>query len=479
MSEIRRSAAGAEAAFYARKFSERAEWGNALEMFARQNRKLVFFTVKGAKKYVPDAGFKRLLDRCFYVVELDPRQWPADYEILQSILERGTGMPVDLEGGILLPNLAPLCLSSNLRGNSGAGIPPVSVAASAAAEKFFKYPARARAAASNLAALLSAKNPPAASVFADRLSGGGISWEMESIKLNDFFSRGTSAHFPAVVTENARLAARISRISPRLALAAAAAEKARAALEKMFGEKRPLIEKLLIARALFDMGVSPNGGGDSARLFSFADRIAGMTRSDGRMMEKGRSAVTSENALAVQVLALAASASGDKRYLDAAEKIGGYLEILLMTAGQMPSIPDVSVQSQSSSRTYAFVAKAFADLHCQTGNDRYIALCRMLMDEWDKLFMTGEGVWSINSYSSALAGVSRPVIFGDARMPSYIGEAAQLITYLKKADPMFDASYSKKLDGISIGALKHYKFREFALASWKLSQAPDFDGSRK
>ena len=90
MSEIRRSAAGAEAAFYARKFSERAEWGNALEMFARQNRKLVFFTVKGAKKYVPDAGFKRLLDRCFYVVELDPRQWPADYEILQSILERGT-----------------------------------------------------------------------------------------------------------------------------------------------------------------------------------------------------------------------------------------------------------------------------------------------------------------------------------------------------------------------------------------------------
>ena len=44
---------------------------------------------------------------------------------------------------------------------------------------------------------------------------------------------------------------------------------------------------------------------------------------------------------------------------------------------------------------------------------------------------------------------------------------------------MFDALYSKKLEGISIGALKHYRFREFALASWKLSQAPDFDGPRK
>lgn len=480
MSGFRRGAASwTGEMFYNRKFPESTEWGNGLEILARQNRKLVFFTVKGARRYVPDADFEKLLERHFYVTELDPYQWPADYKILQTILERGTGASRDLEGGILLPNLAPLYLSSDLRGNPEAGVPPVPEAASAIAEKFFNSPARTRGIAQGLPALLSVDNTPMASAFAEKLPESGIAWEMESIKLNDFFSRDTSAHFPSVITENARLAARISRISQRFRFASAASAKARSVLEKMFGENPPLIEKLLIARALFDIRPPPDGGGNSDLLFHFADQIAGMVREDGRMMEKGCSAVTSENALAVQVLALAAAASGDKKYLDAAERIGEYLEILLKTASQMPSISDVSIQSQSSSRTYAFVAKAFADLHCLTKNDRYLALCRMLMDEWDKLFMTRDGVWSINSYSSALANVSRPVIFRDARMPSYVGEAAQLITYLKKADPMFYAPYSKKLEGISIGALKHYKFHEFTMASWKLSQVPDLDEARK
>lgn len=470
--------AGAEAKFYARKFSERAGWGNALEMLARQNRRLVFFTVKGSQKYVPNAKFKRLLNRHFYVVEMDPYQWPADYKILQSILERGTGEARDLEGGILLPNLSPLYLSSNLRGNPGAGVPPVSEAASAVAEKFFKYPASSREASAELPALLSVKNTPISSAFFGKFSESGIAWNIESIKLNDFFSRDTSAYFPSVVTENARLAASISRLSPRFKLACEAASKAGRVLEDMFDKNPPLIEKLLIARALFDLGMS-GGGGPSGRMFSFAGQIAGMVRPDGRMMEKGKSAVTSENALAVQVLSRAASASGDRKYLEAAEKIGDYLEILLKTSSQMPSISDVSVQSQSSSRTYAFVAKAFADLHCLTGSDRYLALCRMLMDEWDKLFMTQGGTWSINSYSSALADVARPVIFMDARMPSYVGEAAQLMAYLKKADPMFYAPYSKKLEDISIGALKHYRFHEFSMASWKLSQVPDLEEARR
>lgn len=98
--------------------------GQRLEILARQNRKLVFFTVKGARRYVPDADFEKLLERHFYVTELDPYQWPADYKILQTILERGTGVSRDLEGGILLPNLAPLYLSSDLRGNPETGVPP-------------------------------------------------------------------------------------------------------------------------------------------------------------------------------------------------------------------------------------------------------------------------------------------------------------------------------------------------------------------
>ena len=82
MSGFRRGAASwTGEMFYNRKFSESTEWGNGLEILARQNRKLVFFTVKGARKYVPDAEFKKLLERHFYVTELDPYQWPADYKI--------------------------------------------------------------------------------------------------------------------------------------------------------------------------------------------------------------------------------------------------------------------------------------------------------------------------------------------------------------------------------------------------------------
>ena len=80
-------------------------------------------------------------------------------------------------------------------------------AASAIAEKFFNSPARTRGVAQGLPALLSVDNTPMASAFAEKLPESGIAWEMESIKLNDFFSRDTSAHFPSVITENARLAA--------------------------------------------------------------------------------------------------------------------------------------------------------------------------------------------------------------------------------------------------------------------------------
>lgn len=77
MSGFRRGAASwTGEMFYNRKFPESTEWGQRLEILARQNRKLVFFTVKGARRYVPDADFEKLLERHFYVTELDPYQCP-------------------------------------------------------------------------------------------------------------------------------------------------------------------------------------------------------------------------------------------------------------------------------------------------------------------------------------------------------------------------------------------------------------------
>ena len=238
----------------------------------------------------------------------------------------------------------------------------------------------------------------------------------------------------------------------------------------MFAEPRALVERLLIARALLEMPAK-NGDGED-KLIRFADELLSMTKPDGRMMEDGRDAVTAENALAAQVLALAYSRFKRRAHLEGAERICGYIEFLLKTSYQLPSVSSVAVRSQSSARTYAFAGGAFADLHAATGENKYIILCRILFDELDGLFMSESGLWAINSHASALSGVSRPIIYVDSRIPSYMGEAAQQLKYLSEADSRLCAAYSKKLKKISEGARRRYRFNDFEMASWKISQLP-------
>lgn len=182
--------------------------------------------------------------------------------------------------------------------------------------------------------------------------------------------------------------------------------------------------------------------------------------------------MTAENALAAQVLALAYSRFKRRAHLEGAERICGYIEFLLKTSYQLPSASSVAVRSQSSARTYAFAGGAFADMHAATGENKYIVLCRILFDELDGLFMSESGLWAVNSHASALSGVARPIIYVDSRIPSYMGEAAQLLTYLSAEDSRLNAAYSKNLKKISEGALRPYRFNDFEMASWKISQLP-------
>ena len=94
---------------------------------------------------------------------------------------------------------------------------------------------------------------------------------------------------------------------------------------------------------------------------------------------------------AAQVLALAYSRFKRRAHLEGAERICGYIEFLLKTSYQLPSVSSVAVGSQSSARTYAFAGGAFADMHAATGENKYIVLCRILFDELDGLFMSESG----------------------------------------------------------------------------------------
>lgn len=443
-------------------------WGNALEATARQNNKLIFLVVNG-HAFKPDDEFKKLLDEYFYVVDFDPYKWPADYMVLQNIYERATGNAREFSAAILLPRLAPLFITSELSGDSNS---PIAAAAFALAEKFSENPAATRTLAKALPEILG-NSPAMESADIDGFSDGAIAWDIEGIRLNDFFSKDTSKYFTAVLAENGRLAARIYYLSPKFDAAFAAALKAQVVLIKRLNDSPPLLDRLIIARALFEIAILADSRGYSEPLVKFADSIVDMIHTDGRMIENSRHSITGENALGVQVLTLAYAYTRDEKYLDAAKKIGEHLEILLKTFSQMPSDADVGTASQSSSWTYVFTAKAFGNLHYMTGDRRYIILCRLLFDAWDKLFMTKDGIWSANSYSSPTANVVRPIEFEDSRLPSYTGEAAQIIEYLKRADPTFDAPYGDKIKAISLYMLRHFNFNEYSTASWKLSQVPD------
>lgn len=52
---------------------------------------------------------------------------------------------------------------------------------------------------------------------------------------------------------------------------------------------------------------------------------------------------------------------------------------------------------------------------------------RSALDGLDRHFMTDLGVWSVNAKNSAFAKMSRTIFTRDAKLPSYVGEAAQLL----------------------------------------------------
>ncbi len=446
------------------------DWGNELAMRARRDGKLVFFTVGIGRKFDFYGRLEKILGNSFYTTCLEPDRYPADFRVLQSVFERGTGNSGSIEGGILSARLAPLYLTSNLAGDAARGVPSAAEAAKAAAGILRVAPEGLRAAEGNLAGLLAGEDGQKDYEYASDLLADGLDWKFESAKLEKFFGGDVSDSPVAVVTENARLAAGIFSAFPELKSAEDAEDKAREGLIKMFAEPRALVERLLIARALLEMPAK-NGDGED-KLIRFADELLSMTKPDGRMMEDGRDAVTAENALAAQVLALAYSRFKRRAHLEGAERICGYIEFLLKTSYQLPSVSSVAVRSQSSARTYAFAGGAFADLHAATGENKYIILCRILFDELDGLFMSESGLWAINSHASALSGVARPIIYVDSRIPSYMGEAAQQLKYLSEADSRLCAAYSKKLKKISEGARRRYRFNDFEMASWKISQLP-------
>lgn len=448
------------------------EWGNSLELLARQNNKLIFFTIKGSGDFRPDANFKNLLDKFFYVVELDSEQWPADYKILDNIFRRTTKSRKHLGGGILLPTLAPLYLFSEAKENGDMGAPSIFTAASALAVKFVNEKENTIKASKEFLSVMDTEYGIEADGIA-YVNENTIAWNAESIKLNDFFSRDISQYPLAVITENARLAARIYLLSRTFNLAESAALKAQSILTGMFETQKSMTRKLLSARALFEIAIITNSRGNGKSLLDFCDSIISKIYPDGRMKEPDSEGLLVDNALAIHVLALAFEYSGERKYLQSAQRIADSIEIIFKSMGQLPAILNLGKPSQSSSITYAFVAGAFSNLYYFTGDKKYLALCKMIFDEWNKLFLCCDGVWSINSYASAMANISRPIIYNDDDLPSYIGEAAQIIRYLKSVDGAFDIPSYQKIDAASANVLRYYNVYKYTMGSWKLSKVPD------
>ena len=185
------------------------DWGNELAMRARSDGKLVFFTVGSGRKFDFYGRLEKILGNSFYTTCLEPDRYPADFRVLQSVFERGTGNSGSIEGGILSARLAPLYLTSNLAGDAARGVPSAAEAAKAAAGILRVTPEGLRAAEGNLAGLLAGEDGQKDYEYASDLLADGLDWKFESAKLEKFFGGDVSDSPVAVVTENARLAAGI------------------------------------------------------------------------------------------------------------------------------------------------------------------------------------------------------------------------------------------------------------------------------
>ncbi len=413
-------------------------WGEGLQSKARKLDKLVLFTTR---EDLDESMLSPLARKCvsdkYILSKLEPSRYPADYEILKKLFNGVRGGNEDIAVGLLSPKMRPIYLSSKFRydsrgrGNSLNRILPGAVAV------YSKVSGELQDRAGRAAEILDA-SLPAGPLIPSGPVGTAFFTDIQSWNLLVLFGR--PAALPAgVLAENARLAVLVKSKFPRQFCARKAADTAAIRVAEALlggGTRMSAAERLVLLRAAAEISESRDYAALGDKCLETGLSLLKYQDGGGLFVLSGSSAGVAENALAVSFLAKLSPRCPDARFEKAARRCANALIKILDMPGEMPAVVDAERKgasgSQASSYGYAYLCSALADMHRLTGESFYLDALAKTAGEWRRFYTTRLGLFSVNSQNSALGGFLRPVLVEDRKLPSYLGEAAQVAAYLSR-----------------------------------------------
>ena len=443
-------------------------WSRDIEQIARKHSKLIFINTD-LSSFKPSNTTKKILEQNYISVEILPDTFPADYFILNSILAKKSRTHQALKAGILSPNLYPIYLTSQYKSRVSYNAPTLDEAIYIAAKQHEENP-------------YILKSTARSATNFDSLPQGffnGLHFANSFVKLSFIHSESANLFMyfhsqkplldsPAILSENARLASKISILNFNDISARNALVNATKILCKRIISKEQLSAKLLYLRAL---GESPFTQSDK-NLYSFYLQNVNKILPEEKKLDitffKHDKMSIKDVALLVSVLSQAYAISGNSHFLKAAENSALFLSSKIESSDVLPA--KIGVHSEASSLEYVLCARAFFDISKVSSNKNWNEYAHKTISKWNENFMTDIKLWSINSKKSAFAKFTRPIITQDTELPSYLGEASQLFSEMG----INNTPTAKILQKISANAMSDSLLSKRNWASLKLATLPQY-----
>lgn len=402
-------------------------WGADLLEKARMSNKLIFFTIEGRDFPEFSDEAKAILNKFYICATLSPKKYFADNLVLSNIF-KNSGSEGKFSLGILSPQGRPLFLASDFSRDKNSPFYDAACLMGAvnAYEKYKGDLLLKRQISSSFIIKLS-EFP---NLFLSRSADSSFA------NMNMFLRRKDWKDATALLSENARLAARLANFSPTALEVATSAYGS--ILSEIKNEDR-FSSKLLLARALSEYALLMIVPSAKHNFLKVADDILKNQKSDGLFYEKS-AATLLDNALAMSIMARAYKISGDEKYKNAAVKNSYAIRLILGRKNTPPGIlnslenPDENT-SEANGLACALLVRGWIDAYFATGEEKYLGFATSMFKKFDKMFSDkSEGNWYVNMPCSILASSYRLKNFSDDLYPSGNGEGAQILSdfcYLK------------------------------------------------
>ncbi len=394
-------------------------WGRNIESRARNENKLIFFFSDKSVTQSLSEKSKKILSERYICVKISHENFPADFTILDAPLAKISKKSGSLKAGILSPNLHPIYLTSEILADKKNRTLSLEDAIIAATNQFDKNAYTLKKTARQATTFDAIPRDSFSPFFGNSFTRLSFLHAESSRMFIYFNSNAPMSAEPAILSENARLAARISLLGyTQIAAQNATALATKILCARIATESKNNFAKLLFLRAL---GESPYVLTDNRVKNFYLQNVKETTLCETQKIN--------DIALSTSILLRTFAISKDKEFFNNAKIRAKRLAEIAFTQKTLPS--KIGEISEASSLDYALCARAFWDIAKFSNDENWHSATKEIIARWNENFMTPFNLWSINSKKSALAKIARPIITRDCASPSYIGEAAQLFAEME------------------------------------------------